>query len=209
VIAAQQALERYAAGAGKPNEYNWCLYDASTVAHVVEYAGPMQAAHSAGENAHAVGVLFYVGVGQQPTGPMIAAYRWLRDTVLRDVGLYVPGSTVQTPHCDMPDAATPCPGPVLDHWDELLMPYDHNGDGAMPTVLVRNGDDPAGAKDTNWNAYRVSDAGKYWLPTNEALSIAVAELGAPVDVSDDWMRAHGPVIGPNPTTDPWGAWFPM
>lgn len=76
-------------------------------------------------------------------------------------------------------------------------------------LLVRCGDDPTGPADTAWHAWIVTDAGKFWLPTGEALAIAVGELGDPVDVSDDWQRAHGPVVGPNPTADPWGAWRPL
>jgi len=209
VIAAQQGLERFAVGAGKSNEYNYCLYSAAGVGYVVDYAGTYQAAHSGGENAKAVGVLFWVGVDQAVPDPMVAAYRWLRDTILYPGGMCAPGSTSQLPHKDMPDAATPCPGPVLWRWDDLLEPYSTTtpappeGD-AM--ILVRNGNDPTGDKDTAWNAYKCGPGGKWWMATNDALDLAVAELGQPIDVTDTWMRAHGPVIGPNPGNDVWGSW---
>lgn len=206
VIAAQQGLERFAAQAGKPNEYNWSLFaDAAGVGYIVEYAGGYRAAHSEGENDRAVGVLFWVAVDQPVPDAMVNAYRYLRDTILVPGGAVGP-ATSQTPHRSMPGAATPCPGPVLDRWAELLEPYKNGGDPMPATLLVRNGDDPTGAKDKNWNAYRVGDTSKCWVPTNEALAIAIAELGQPVDVTDEWMRAHGPVIGQNPGADEWGAW---
>lgn len=209
VIAAQQGLERFAAGAAKPNEYNWCVYAAGGVPYVVEYAGIYRAAHSADENQEAVGVLFWLGVNQECPDAMIDAYRYLRDLMLTAMGA-VSAATAQTPHCDMPGAATPCPGPVLDRWADLLAPYQSiptpRPPGDAMRMLVRNGDRDPGADDMAWNGYVVSDTGKYWLPTNEALAIASAELGQPVDVSDEWMRAHGPVLGPNPGADEWGAW---
>jgi hypothetical protein len=205
VIAAQQGLERFAQSQGKPNEYNYSLYMAGGAGYVVDYADGYVAAHSAGENERSVGVLFWVGVGQAVPDAMVTAYRWLRDQLLTPAGLVVPGSTSQTPHKQMPGAATPCPGPVMDRWDDLLVPF-HNGEPAMGRVLVRNGNDPTGPGDTGWNAWVVSDTGKYWIPTNEALAIAQAELGDPIDVTDDWMRAHGPVMGTNPGGDEWGCW---
>lgn len=201
VVAAQQALELYAAGAGKPNEYNWVLYDAAGVGYVVEYAGGYVAAHSSGENDRAIGVLFYVGVGQAATDAMVDAYRYLRDFMLAaPTGSYGP-ATLQTPHKNMPGAATPCPGPVLDRWAELLTPYlEEVPDLATYRILVRNG------TEHEWNAWVCWAGGKYWLKTNEALAIAKAELGDPVPVSDDWMIAHGPVDGENPGRDAYGCW---
>lgn len=131
VVAAQQGLERFASGAGKPNEYNWCLYCAAGVGYVVEYAGIWRAAHSADENQEAVGVLFWLGVDQEAPDAMVDAYRYLRDQMLTAMGAIGP-ATAQTPHCDMPGAATPCPGPVLDRWADLLQPYQ--GAPSPPTV---------------------------------------------------------------------------
>lgn len=203
VIKAQQSLEAYAAGAGKPNEYNYCLYVAAGVGYIVEYAGAYVAAHSAGENDRALGVLFYVAVDQSVSDQMVRAYQWLRDEKLRPAG-QVSVTTPQTPHMDMPGAATPCPGPVMDRWADLMKPYT-NGGGAVGRMLVRNGNRPDTPDDTGWNAYVVHDGGKYWLPDADALNIARAELGSEVDVTDAWMRAHGPVHGPNPG-DEWGCW---
>lgn len=208
VIAAQQGLERFAQSAAKPNEYNFCLYaDAAGRGYVVEYAGAFRGAHSEGENDRAIGVLFWIGVGQAVPDAMVTAYRWLRDVFLAPSGAIGPG-TAQVPHKSMPGAATPCPATVMDRWADLMEPYDDDDGG--PTVgarqLVRNGDHPTDPGDKRWHAWVVHDAGKYWLPDADALNVARAELGPEVDVSDAWMRAHGPVTGPNPTDNAYGCW---
>lgn len=102
-----RAIERYAQGAGKPNEYNYVIgQDADAL--VYEYAGGFQAAHSAGENGQAVGVLFLNGINEPVTPLQIDKARWLRD-VLRYFGVLRSACEV-TPHRDMPGGATQCPG---------------------------------------------------------------------------------------------------
>lgn len=123
-----QALERYAVSAGKSNEYNWIIgADGPSAACIATYAGDYQAAHSSGENAQAIGILFLNGVDQRVTDSEVLAFRWLVADLFNR-GRTGP-ATSTTPHCDMPDAATPCPGDqVLARWDELLVPYTAGGD---------------------------------------------------------------------------------
>lgn len=100
----------------------------------------------------------------------------------------------------MPPTPPPPPIPASDQEDE------------MTRQLVRNGNHKADAGDTEWNAFICFAGGKYWLPTNEALTQAQKDFGyAPIDVTDDWMRAAGPVVGPNPSPvqDAWGCWNKM
>jgi hypothetical protein len=123
-----QELEDYAVNAGKSNEYNWVIgADGPEAACVATYAGDYQAAHSSGENAQAIGVLFLNGVGQVVTDTQVLAFRWLMDDLItrERIGSF----TTTLPHQDMPGAATACPGDeVLARWYELLVPYDGGGD---------------------------------------------------------------------------------
>lgn len=106
--------------ASKPFEYNYVIGQADDD-EIVEFAGKFQAAHSAGENADAVGVLFLLGVGEPLTDRMVDKWRWLRDVLIFD-GVLKPGVD-QRMHFQMPDAATQCPGPVRDRWAEMLLPW--------------------------------------------------------------------------------------
>ena len=132
-------FQRIALASGKSFEYNYVIPPRSDgSAQVWEYAGTYQAAHSAGENAVAIGVLMCIGVDNHPSyktydptkatvweplsDGMVEAYRWLRDEHLKHIGaVAVPA---QTPHRNMPDANTACPGnAVLARWGDLLEPY--------------------------------------------------------------------------------------
>jgi hypothetical protein len=117
-------LERWARYTRKPptpDEYNFVLFNVAGKTVVCEYAGFRKGAHSAGENDAAFGVLFWLGVGQPCPDSMVEGYRWVRDVHLASrLGL----NTKQTPHKDMPSAATPCPGPaVMGRWSELMLPF--------------------------------------------------------------------------------------
>jgi hypothetical protein len=105
----------------KPFEYNYVI-GLPEDDLVYEYAGTFQAAHSAGENSSAVGVLFLVGVNDQVTPTMINKWRWLRDRLASQ------GVTVrvvdQRMHFQMPGAATACPGNSIKFlWPQFLLPY--------------------------------------------------------------------------------------
>lgn len=132
-------FQQVALAAGKSYEYNYVIPprdDGS--AQVWEYAGTYQAAHSAGENDVAIGVLFAIGVHNHPsyanydktrptvweelTDPMVEAYRWLRDRLLFDAGYVLP-TVAQIEHRAMPGAATACPGnSVIARAADLLEP---------------------------------------------------------------------------------------
>jgi hypothetical protein len=78
----------------------------------------------------------------------------------------------------------------------------NEGESTMTRALVRSGSEQA------WNAYVVHDAGKFWLPTNEAIGRVVADFGyQPIAVDRGYMEATGPVIGERPeNADAWGYW---
>lgn len=120
------SIQRYAQGAGKPWEYNYVI-DGQGV--VWEYAGLYEAAHSAGENDLAIGVLLLVGLANMAmlTGfepmpdPMVASLRWLR-AHLCEVGALAADHDIRQ-HREMPGAATICPGPeVVKRWWEITAP---------------------------------------------------------------------------------------
>lgn len=115
-----RAIQNYAAGAGKPWEYNYVLDSAG---ESWEYAGAYQAAHSAGENHTAIGVLLLGNFTVETLTPeMVKGFRWLR-WVLTSFGHLAPTAWV-IPHKDMPGASTVCPGPnVLSQWSSLLVPW--------------------------------------------------------------------------------------
>lgn len=133
-------FQRIALAAGKSYEYNYVIPprdDGS--AQVWEYAGTHRAAHSAGENDVAIGVLFAVGVTNHPsyrnydptrptvwedcTDAMVTAYRWLRDVLLFDAGV-ITAAVLEFEHRTMPGAATACPGQsVISRFNDLAEPY--------------------------------------------------------------------------------------
>jgi hypothetical protein len=119
-------FQSVALASGKSYEYNYVIPPrADGSSQVWEYAGSFMAAHSAGENNVAVGVLFAIGVNNHPsystydptkpvvwepcTDRMVEAYRWLRDVHLAGQGI-VNGGVIELEHRSMPGAATACPG---------------------------------------------------------------------------------------------------
>lgn len=128
-----RSIERYVAGLGRPWEYNYVIPQAG--ADVYEYAGAYQAAHSAGENSRAVGVLFLNGIHEPLTVSQVDRVRWLV-AVCRYFGIASPTSVV-TPHGDMPGAATSCPGPSARWWlGEMRKPYIEPPPAPAGTVLL-------------------------------------------------------------------------
>lgn len=147
-----RAIQNYAQSAGKGWEYNWVI-DGQGV--IWEYAGQYQAAHSAGENDVAIGVLLLVGFKgiypnhveywEVPTPPMIQAVRELRAWLVATHALA--GSHEMRQHNQMPGAITPCPGPqVVAHWAELTAPIEEDDD--MAAVFYSNSEPRAFAGDT-------------------------------------------------------------
>jgi hypothetical protein len=123
------SIQNYAESAGKPWEYNWIIDGQGCV---VEYAGEYQAAHSGGENDIAIGVLLLVGFAgtypndidywEQPTSAMIEAVRELRWRLMTSGALAL--DHLMLKHCDMPDAATACPGDAVKAvWSMLTTPW--------------------------------------------------------------------------------------
>lgn len=106
--------------ATKPFEYNYVIGQ-NDDDQIVEYAGKFQAAHSGGENHIAFGVLFLLGVGEDPTPTMWNKYRWLRDALIFG-GSLAPNPT-QLMHFQAPGAATACPGNIRNFWPEFIKPY--------------------------------------------------------------------------------------
>lgn len=125
-------LEEVARGSGKPFEYNTVIpvmHDGS--AHVLAYSDEYVAAHSAGENTLAHGTLLVTGVGQDLNAGAILAFRWW-NAILRASGRLSESSMI-TPHQDMPDARTACPGSkVMSRLQELRVPYVKPGSPLPP-----------------------------------------------------------------------------
>lgn len=115
----------------KPFEYNYVIGQNEDNI-IVEYAGKFQAAHSAGENADSFGVLFLLGVGEDPTPTMIDKWRWLRDVLIFDGSLRP--DVDQRMHYQMPGAATSCPGNIKQFWDQFLLPYHQPYDPPVPPI---------------------------------------------------------------------------
>jgi hypothetical protein len=118
-----RAIQAYAKNAGKPWEYNYVI-DGQGI--VFEYAGDYRAAHTAGWNESAVGVLLLVGFTadkalEQPPVEMVVAFRDLRAWLV-DTGRIAPDHALRQ-HREMPGAATLCPGAaVIAKWPALSAP---------------------------------------------------------------------------------------
>lgn len=107
-------------GSTKPFEYNYVIGQNDDV-DIIEFAGKFRAAHSAGENDSSFGVLFLLGVGEDPTPRMIDKWKWLRDVLIADGSLQNPPD--QRMHYQMPGAATACPGNIKNFWPLFLGPW--------------------------------------------------------------------------------------
>ena len=94
----------------KPFEYNYAIGQADDN-EIGEFAGKFVAAHSAGENTIAFGVLFINGIGEPLTPLQIRKYQWLRDVLIFDGVLS--SALIELPHHAMPGAKTACSGTVI------------------------------------------------------------------------------------------------
>lgn len=113
-----RAIQSYATGANKGWEYNWVV---DGEGQTWEYAGAYQAAHSAGENAIAIGVLLLAGPGDEITDAMVLGVRRLRWELEQRGALRADYEL--RPHQQMPGAATACPGPAMARWGEIATPW--------------------------------------------------------------------------------------
>jgi hypothetical protein len=134
-----RSIQAYAQGAGKPWEYNWVI-DGQGI--VFEYAGDYRAAHTAGWNESAIGVLLLVGFNrdgqhEQPPVEMQVAFRDLRAWLTATGRVTVDHRLRQ--HREMPGAATACPGAaVISKWDQFSAPVPPPIGDDMPDVFYRN-----------------------------------------------------------------------
>jgi hypothetical protein len=124
-------IQQFAASASKrtPWEYNYVIDGQGLV---WEYAGEYQAAHSAGENDIAIGVLLLVGFKgtyplveywEVPTSQMIRAFQELRAALVATDKLAE--NHLLRQHNQMPGAATSCPGDgVKGVWSQLSAPLE-------------------------------------------------------------------------------------
>lgn len=106
-------IQAYAQKAGKPDEYNYVNHqDPDNL--IFEYAGHYRAAHSAGENGIAFGVLHLVGTQELITLQMVDKIKWLNEALR--YGGQTNFQTEQRGHKRMPGAATACPGDQIMWW---------------------------------------------------------------------------------------------
>jgi hypothetical protein len=96
----------------KANEYNYVIHMDGRIA---EFAGRHRAAHCAGKNATAYGVLFLNGETDPCTDAQVASFRWLID-VLKWTQAITPTAEIFQ-HGQV--AATACPGRIKERWSEL------------------------------------------------------------------------------------------
>lgn len=182
----------------KPFEYNYVIGQEAND-EIYEFAGKFRAAHSAGENDTAFGVLFLLGVDEQPTELMIKKWQWLRDVLIADGSLRP--DVDQRPHYAMPGAATTCHGPHLDAvWSQMLEPYEEKkvNNPEFPKLIKLQGQNGAFAQ---WAGF------KTWIPTPAARDAFAAVYGLQLRQveSKDMFRAAGPIVGPKPIGyDQWG-----
>jgi hypothetical protein len=116
-----KSVQAWAASAAKgtPWEYNWVL---DSQGFVWTYAGEYTAAHSAGENSLAHGVLLLLGNKDDPPPVMIDAFRKLRYELQRDHMIALNHQVRQ--HGQMPGANTGCPGELVKaKWNSFLVPW--------------------------------------------------------------------------------------
>jgi peptidoglycan hydrolase-like protein with peptidoglycan-binding domain len=112
-------IQAWADSQDKPWEYNWVV---DSEGAVWTYAGDYQAAHSAGENHLAHGVLLLGNfLVERPTPEMLNAARRLRHELTVDGRIAANHQLLR--HSDMPGAETSCPKLEPDEWDLLATPW--------------------------------------------------------------------------------------
>jgi hypothetical protein len=183
----------------KPFEYNYVIGQAEDD-KIYEFAGKFQAAHSAGENSIAFGVLLLNGVNDPVTPTQIRKFQWLRDVLIADGSLQA--VVDQRRHKDMPGASTQCAGIHVDAvWSQMLQPYQsptQEKPMTFPKCIRLEGQVGAYAQ---WQGHKV------WLPTPEVRDAFCFAYGiSPTQIASKAMFvAAGPVMGPRPSgTDDWG-----
>lgn len=207
---AQQFMPHFqniALASGKSFEYNYVIpprVDGSC--QVWEYAGEYRAAHSEGENHIAIGVLFANGVNNHPSyknynaslptvwEPLydyqIEAYQWLRDELLPEWGLV--SGPLQSPHKNMPGAATICPGPsIFNRWSELSGPSPQPGSDMElhrrpPRIYSTDPTDGAQVTDPA-GAFQAGQVRQVSIPLNGLRQARVQVTVRPIDAGG-WLR---------------------
>lgn len=192
----------------KPFEYNYVVGQQDDDL-IYEFAGKFQAAHSGGENSMSFGVLFLNGTMDPLTPAQIKKWQWLREVLVFDGALRV--NPMQTPHKQMPGAATACPGNlIMADFAKLREPFktapavptpDPDGDEVM-IGLVRHPKNPA--------VYiQYSNGTKRWVKDEAELGVynflGVDTADVKVMPNNAWMQATGVIVGPVPAgVDGWG-----
>lgn len=97
----------------RANEYNFVIHMDGRIA---EFAGRHRAAHCAGRNDSAYGILFLNGVPDACTDAQVVSFRWLMD-VLKWTQAITPDAVV-IQHGQV--AKTACPGRIKERWQELI-----------------------------------------------------------------------------------------
>ena len=114
-------IEKWAASKDKPNEYNYVIGQENDD-KVYEYAGPYQAAHSAGENSESIGILLLNGNREPVTDLQIEKFRWLV-SVLQYFAV-LSGTCQIVQHYQMPGASTSCAKSVVgNRLPEFRVPW--------------------------------------------------------------------------------------
>lgn len=119
-VAAEVRRIQQVFAATKPFEYNYVIGQNEDNL-IYEFAGKYVAAHSAGENNDAVGVLFLNATDEPPTNTQVRKYQWLRDTLIADGTLR--SGVDQRSHRFMPGAATACAGIIETRAADLVKPF--------------------------------------------------------------------------------------
>lgn len=189
-----RSIQLYAQGAGKPWEYNYVIDGQGLV---FEYAGDYRAAHYAdhttvpavGKNDIAIGVLLLVGfvppssagVLEQPTIPMIVAFRDLRAWLVATGRLADPHEL--RGHRQMTGAPTACPGDaVMAKWDQFAAPVP-----PPPTP------DPGADMNALDKTITNSESGPYGPPLESKFFLA--DDGYRRHMSPDEWAARGSPVG--------------
>jgi hypothetical protein len=183
-------LEEVARGSGKPFEYNTLIPVMSNgSAHVVAYADEYVAAHSAGENTLAHGTLIIAGVGQDINQGVIEAFTWW-NAVLEASGRLQRSSLI-TPHGDMPDGNTSCPGlKIRARLPELRAPYVAPAPPTTNYKRIAMADNFEFASATRWDTRGFGNplpAGQY----NVKLDGSAGKIGATVNMTIVGATAPG------------------
>jgi N-acetylmuramoyl-L-alanine amidase len=189
-----RSIQDYAGPAGKGWEYNDVIDQAGDV---WEYAGDYQAAHSAGENPVARGVLLLLGTTEAPSDAMVAGVRWLRWHLVT-TGRLSPVHSMR-PHREMPGAATACPGPlVMRRWDEFAAPWQPDPD---PQPITERPEEPMRLIQVPGDlaVYKVSATHAVWIKRGDTLDREKvrAEGGAVQSVPVEDLLAYV-LVGPSP-----------